>query len=67
MTLCLKCPLEQVELTLFELCAAERRVTQRALLLSVWDQLTATQTQLKGVLVQFSYNEASPSPPIPNR
>lgn len=48
LTLCLKCPSEQLQFTLFELSAAERRIAQKTLLFSMWEQLSSTQAELKG-------------------
>ena len=50
LTLCLKCASEQLEFTLSELSAAERRLEMQSILFSVWDKLTATQTTLSGML-----------------
>ena len=54
LTLSLHCPAEPVELSLFELPAAECRSEMQRALFSVWDSLSATTSKLTGRCCQCS-------------
>ena len=48
--LCLQSPTEQLEFSLFELPAAERRIEMKTMLFYVWDHFTATRSKLRGIV-----------------
>lgn len=51
MLLSLKCSSKQVDLTLYELSAANKRVEMQTLIFMLWDTLQTTRIKLQGMLI----------------